>query len=314
MLSIPRRAERSDSTISASIAERLKELRTKFANRTETIRLQTILKPKEASSEEEDDEETELSKTEANELRIDVAGTGTEEARPPWWRRYPNRRLVLRQPFCTACLAPHRKHFITLSDKPIIRVEDTSVMKEPSPKPEEQEDQPEIIGQEFLETIEFSCPIPAWIPGPKVIFASSFSQYSAFYLLWLLCVTLAVLYNYVTIPLREAFDIYDVEPYRFYWYIGNVISDGLYLLDMIIVRPRLEFIESGSIVTDYSSCAKHYVKSLQFKFVLRQLTADMLAVFQSRGGRVSTIAQLLAVSDALARTTPPAEAHLQSLL
>lgn len=37
--------------------ERLRELRSKFASRTEAIRVQTILKPKEPSSEEEEDEE-----------------------------------------------------------------------------------------------------------------------------------------------------------------------------------------------------------------------------------------------------------------
>ncbi|KAA0197991.1 Cyclic nucleotide gated cation channel [Fasciolopsis buskii] len=138
----------------------------------------------------------------------------------------------------------------------------------------------EIIGQEVFEPRECSCPIPAWIPGPGVVFASSFSPYSAFYLFWLMCLTFAVIYNFLTIPLREAFDVYDEENYRFYWYIGNAISDGLYLLDMIIVRPRLEFIENGLITTDFTSCAKNYVKSTQFKCdIVSVLPLDLCSLF-----------------------------------
>ncbi|TPP58006.1 Cyclic nucleotide gated cation channel [Fasciola gigantica] len=261
------------------MVERLKELRSKFTSRTEAIRVQTILKPKETSSEEEDEEETEISKTEEGELQLDVTGPDPSTKRAPWWQRYPNRRLVIRQPLCTACVAPHRKHFMAESDKPLVRVENTSKQKEPVPTAEDQNDQYEIIGQELFEAWECSCPIPAWIPGPKVIFASSFSPYSAFYLFWLMCLTFAVLYNFVTIPLREAFDIYD-EDYRFYWYIGNAISDGLYLLDMIIVRPRMEFIENGLITTDFKSCARHYVKSTQFKCdIVSVLPLDLCSLF-----------------------------------
>lgn len=91
------------------------------------------------------------------------------------------------------------------------------------------------------------------------------SLLGAFYLFWLMCLTFAVIYNFLTIPLREAFDVYDEENYRFYWYIGNAISDGLYLLDMIIVRPRLEFIENGLITVSLLFNTYYYLSNIMTK-------------------------------------------------
>ncbi|GAA54782.1 cyclic-nucleotide-gated cation channel [Clonorchis sinensis] len=125
--------DRSDSTLSASVIGRLRELRHKFATRTEEVRRHTAAKADVHSSAEEEEAEedeatgevtTDLSRTEhdlvLNENLGDQMKKGETEH---WWSARPGRKLVIRQPFCTACLAPHRKHFIVFQDKPLIRID-----------------------------------------------------------------------------------------------------------------------------------------------------------------------------------------------
>lgn len=62
---------------------------------------------------------------------------------------------------------------------------------------------------------------------------------------------IAVLYNYITIPFREAFNIYDDEDNMTLWYILNSLMDTLYLLDILILKPRIEFLDQGITKVGY---------------------------------------------------------------
>ncbi|CAH8604102.1 unnamed protein product [Dicrocoelium dendriticum] len=275
-LEVPKMTERSNSSISASMIARLHELRSKFAERTETIRAKTLQKTFSCESDNEEhasqtEETTEPLKTEDNRVQFNaqLGDAGSPEKKGTWRKRYPGRKLVLRRPFCTACLAPHRKHFVVIAKKPLIKIETFSRKEHDGIKPEVSEatvmeEIPEIIGQDFVEMKEYQLSIPAWIPDPKAVLLMCFSPHDTFYLVWLLGLMLAVLYNYITIPLREAFDIYDNEKYRVYWYFGNAAADVLYLVDLLIVKPRLEFLDQGIIVSEYKLCFRNYLKSRQF--------------------------------------------------
>lgn len=61
---------------------------------------------------------------------------------------------------------------------------------------------------------------------------------------------LALIYNSVAIPFREAFDIYDKMEHQTMWVTCDSVADIIYLIDLIIVKPRIQFIEQG-IATVY---------------------------------------------------------------
>ncbi|KAF5400575.1 hypothetical protein PHET_01685 [Paragonimus heterotremus] len=238
-------SSRSDSTISANMIDRLRNLRSKFNNRTETIRLQTMQHVESSSSAEEKEDEgtgegTDASKTEEHELQLTAQLRGPDASRRSvmWWNRHPGRKLVIRQPFCTACLAPHRKHFVRLPDKPCVRIEMSEKTHEEGVSLEDDSHMP--------------------------------------YLLWLLTLACAVVYNFVSIPLREAFDIYDNDIfYGRYWQFANSLADVIYLMDILFVKPRIEFLEGGITKFDIISvipldlCSLFYEKEMARFRILR---------------------------------------------
>ena len=56
---------------------------------------------------------------------------------------------------------------------------------------------------------------------------------------------IALIYNAIVIPFREAFDIYDKMEHQSLWLTLDSIADAIYLIDLIVVKPRLQFIEDG---------------------------------------------------------------------
>ncbi len=56
------------------------------------------------------------------------------------------------------------------------------------------------------------------------------------------------MYNAVTIPFREAFDMYDTTEYTTMWLSCDSVADVIYLLDFFLVKPRIQYIEHGVVV------------------------------------------------------------------
>ncbi|CAH8650324.1 unnamed protein product [Heterobilharzia americana] len=311
-LRIPQRDTRSDSDVSLSVVERLRELRAKFTSRTEIIKAKEIEKVEvsESESEEEKEEETGTDPTKSDEKEIQLGGefSGTQmaEKQLPWWRRYPNHRLIIRQPLCLACLHPNRKYFISKPDLPFIRIQGSDVddkqigKDEVNTLSEQGNEQAEIIGQEYVQLKEISIPLPTWLVGLKDVFSATISPYSNVYLAWLGFLLIAVLYNYITIPFREAFNIYDDEDNTTLWYTLNSITDTLYLLDILLIRPRVEFLDGGIVKTDFKSCAMNYLKSVQFKIDITSIIPlDLFSFFYEKDMARFRILRLLKVIDIL---------------
>ncbi|CAH8663559.1 unnamed protein product [Schistosoma guineensis] len=293
-LGIPQRNARSDSDISVSVVEKLRTLRTKFTERTELIKAKEIEKV-EISENESDENETctDPTKSDENELQLGGEFKTTEiqkERSIGWWKRYPNRKLIIRQPLCLTCLPSSRKYFISKPNLPCFSIqnpEDNEKQQQEEVKvikaSEQETEQPEIIGQECVKLKEISIPLPEWLVGLKDVFSATISPYSNIYLLWLGFLLIAVLYNYITIPLREAFNIYDDEDNMTLWYILNSLMDTLYLLDILLLKPRIEFLDQGITKTDFKSCALHYFKSLQFKIdVISIIPLDLFSLFYEK--------------------------------
>ncbi|XP_003374170.1 cyclic nucleotide-gated cation channel beta-3 [Trichinella spiralis] len=101
------------------------------------------------------------------------------------------------------------------------------------------------------------------------------------YLLWLAFVTLCFAYNAIVIPLRCSFFVQDASN-SFYWFVFDYLCDLVYILDMVLVKCRLQVVQSGITITDLPTLRKHYLKSWLFKTdLLSLLPLDLLYILPS---------------------------------
>ncbi|XP_060782743.1 cyclic nucleotide-gated cation channel beta-1-like [Neoarius graeffei] len=84
------------------------------------------------------------------------------------------------------------------------------------------------------------------------------------YVLWLFFVTLAWNWNVWMIPVRWAFH-YDVNGSLYLWLIADYLCDAIYIVDILLFQPRLQFIRGGDVVTDKKEMRANYMKHLRFK-------------------------------------------------
>jgi len=73
---------------------------------------------------------------------------------------------------------------------------------------------------------------------------SAIDPFGGGYTLWLACVVVAFLYNCFVIPLRCSYPYQTRDNLR-YWLFVDYACDTLYLLDLVIVKPRLTFMRQG---------------------------------------------------------------------
>lgn len=58
---------------------------------------------------------------------------------------------------------------------------------------------------------------------------------------------------------------------------ADYVADAIYLIDTLLVRPRLRFVREGIWVEDVAHCRKNYLSTLGFKAdVLSLLPLDLL--------------------------------------
>lgn len=67
------------------------------------------------------------------------------------------------------------------------------------------------------------------------------------YITWLSVVTIAFSYNLWFIPVRMVFSCHTPGSIPL-WFTADVLADLIYIIDMIIFQPRLQFCKSGDII------------------------------------------------------------------
>lgn len=67
------------------------------------------------------------------------------------------------------------------------------------------------------------------------------------YVLWLLFVMLAWNWNVWLIPVRWAFP-YQTADNIYVWLLIDYLCDTIYILDILVFQPRLQFVRGGDIV------------------------------------------------------------------
>ncbi|XP_036358557.1 cyclic nucleotide-gated cation channel beta-3-like isoform X2 [Octopus sinensis] len=93
---------------------------------------------------------------------------------------------------------------------------------------------------------------------------------SKLYMSWLALVTLAFLYNCTVIPLRGVFP-YQTEDNFYYWMAMDYLCDFVYLIDIIIFKSRVQFVNEGLLETNKKIIRKKYYMGPMFKSDLASL-------------------------------------------
>ncbi|XP_006880621.1 PREDICTED: cyclic nucleotide-gated cation channel beta-3 [Elephantulus edwardii] len=84
------------------------------------------------------------------------------------------------------------------------------------------------------------------------------------YLFWLLLVSVAYNWNCWLIPVRIVFP-YQTPNTTHYWFITDLVCDIIYLCDMMLIQPRLQFVKGGEIIVDENELKRHYKSSTKFR-------------------------------------------------
>lgn len=75
----------------------------------------------------------------------------------------------------------------------------------------------------------------------------SVSTADLIYVLWLFCVVAAWNWNVWLIPVRWAFPYQTAENLHL-WLLADYTCDFIYILDILVFQPRLQFVRGGDIV------------------------------------------------------------------
>uniref|UniRef100_A0A8C5QBA9 Cyclic nucleotide gated channel subunit beta 3 n=1 Tax=Leptobrachium leishanense TaxID=445787 RepID=A0A8C5QBA9_9ANUR len=84
------------------------------------------------------------------------------------------------------------------------------------------------------------------------------------YVFWLFLITLSFNWNCWFIPLRCVFP-FQTSNNLFYWMVMDYTCDAIYLLDMFVFQPRLQFIKGGDIIVNRKQTRKNYWESAKFR-------------------------------------------------
>uniref|UniRef100_A0A667XXX8 Cyclic nucleotide gated channel subunit beta 1b n=1 Tax=Myripristis murdjan TaxID=586833 RepID=A0A667XXX8_9TELE len=153
----------------------------------------------------------------------------------------------------------------------------------PPPAPGSQQEE-EAEEEEEEERSRRCCKVktPRWIRAcMHYRFPASIDPFTNLtYVLWMFFVTLAWNWNVWFIPVRWAFP-YQTPGNIHYWLLTDYLCDLIYILDITIFQPRLQFVRGGDIVCDKKEMRKNYMKSVRFKFDVVSLVPLELFYFKT---------------------------------
>ncbi|KTG06010.1 hypothetical protein cypCar_00012274 [Cyprinus carpio] len=139
----------------------------------------------------------------------------------------------------------------------------------------------EFMGYKF-PVPQFKMPqIPDWL---RVIleyrFPSSIDPFTdLIYVVWLFFVTLAWNWNVWLIPVRCTFP-YQTPENIHWWLLMDYFCDGIYIVDIFVMQPRLQFVRGGDIVCDKEAMRDNYRQTERFKMdVISLFPLDLLYFF-----------------------------------
>ncbi|XP_057203410.1 cyclic nucleotide-gated cation channel beta-3 isoform X2 [Triplophysa rosa] len=146
---------------------------------------------------------------------------------------------------------------------------------------EEEEQFHEFMGHKF-KVPQFKMPqIPDWLRSIlEFRFPSSIDPYTdLIYVVWLFFVTIAWNWNVWLIPVRWVFP-YQTPDNIHWWLLMDYLCDTIYILDILVFQPRLQFVRGGDVVCDPKDMREHYMQTERFKMdVISLFPLDILYFF-----------------------------------
>ncbi|WKX89704.1 hypothetical protein Q1695_008947 [Nippostrongylus brasiliensis] len=116
-------------------------------------------------------------------------------------------------------------------------------------------------------------------PKQKCRLPQSLHPYGRFYMTWLFLVTSAFLYNAFCIPLRSSYP-YQTKSNLICWLVIDYTCDAIYLIDMVLIKPRLRFMKGGISVKARDEMLKHYLMSSVFKLdLIAMIPTDLIYIY-----------------------------------
>ncbi|KAM9408334.1 cyclic nucleotide-gated channel beta-3 [Pholidichthys leucotaenia] len=109
-------------------------------------------------------------------------------------------------------------------------------------------------------------PMPDWLRAVlKYRFPSSIDPFTdLIYVLWLFLVVAAWNWNVWLIPVRWAFP-YQTPDNLHLWLLADYTCDLIYITDILVFQPRLQFVRGGDIVCDKKDMRDNYMTTERFK-------------------------------------------------
>ncbi|XP_056090248.1 cyclic nucleotide-gated cation channel beta-3 isoform X1 [Rhinichthys klamathensis goyatoka] len=161
----------------------------------------------------------------------------------------------------------------------------------PPPPPEENKEADEEAEEEvqIYEFMGYKFPVPQvkipeipdWLRAIlEYRFPSSIDPFTdLIYVVWLFFVTFAWNWNVWLIPVRCTFPYQNSENVH-WWLLMDYLCDAIYILDIVVFQPRLQFVRGGDIVCDKKDMRENYLQTERFKMdVISLFPLDVLYVF-----------------------------------
>ncbi|KAM8860839.1 uncharacterized protein ACB058_007858 isoform 2-T2 [Synchiropus picturatus] len=149
------------------------------------------------------------------------------------------------------------------------------------------------------DNLERCCKVkpPRWIRAcVSYRFPASIDPFTnLMYVLWMFLVTLAWNWNAWFIPVRWAFP-YQTPDNIYYWLLTDYLCDLIYILDIAVFQPRLQFIRGGDVVSDKAEMRNNYMKTKRFKFDLASLVPLELFYFKTGINPLLRLPRLLKIN------------------
>ncbi|KAM9807954.1 uncharacterized protein ACB057_005786 [Neosynchiropus ocellatus] len=149
------------------------------------------------------------------------------------------------------------------------------------------------------DNLERCCKVkpPRWIRAcVSYRFPASIDPFTnLMYVLWMFLVTLAWNWNAWFIPVRWAFP-YQTPENISYWLLTDYLCDLIYILDIAVFQPRLQFIRGGDVVSDKTEMRNNYMKTKRFKFDLASLVPLELFYFKTGINPLLRLPRLLKIN------------------
>ncbi|XP_051800868.1 cyclic nucleotide-gated cation channel beta-3 [Acanthochromis polyacanthus] len=141
----------------------------------------------------------------------------------------------------------------------------------PPAEKEEEEEEPVFQFELLGHPVKFYAPsnlppLPGWIRSIlEYRFPSSIDPFTdLIYVLWLFLVVAAWNWNVWLIPVRWAFPYQTPENIHL-WLLIDYSCDLIYILDILVFQPRLQFVRGGDIVCDKKDMRENYMSTERFK-------------------------------------------------